>query len=48
MYLILFGDLNIERKNIKEKLCSKIEQYGFNVIYKSEENIYTYEQKIMK
>ena len=24
LYLILFGDLNIERKNIKEKLCSKI------------------------
>ena len=44
--LILFGDLNIDRKNIKEKLCNKIEQYGFNVIYKSEENIYTHEQKI--
>ena len=46
LYLILFGDLNIDRKNIKEKLCNKIEQYGFNVIYKSDENIYKHEQKI--
>ena len=44
--LILFGDLNIDRKNIKEKLCNKIEQYGFNVIYEPDENIYTHEQKI--
>ena len=44
--LILFGDLNIDRKNIKEKLCNKIEQYGFNAIYEPDENIYTHEQKI--
>ena len=44
--LILFGDLNIDRKNIKEKLCNKIVQYGFKVIYDPDENIYTHEQKI--
>ena len=29
--LILSSDLNIDRKDIKEKLCNKIEQYGFDV-----------------
>ena len=33
LYLILFCDLHIDRKNIKEKLCNKIEQFGFNVIF---------------
>ena len=44
--LILFGDLNIKREKIKEKIIDKIEPFGFKVWYNKEENIYTHEQKI--
>ena len=43
--LILFGDLNIKREKIEEKLENKISQYGFKVWYKKEKDEYTHEQK---
>ena len=44
--LILFGDLNIKRENIKSSLSDKIEPYGFKVWYNEDNNIFTHEQKI--
>ena len=44
--LILFGDLNIKRENIKSSLADKIEPYGFKVWFNNDNNIYTHEQKI--
>jgi len=43
--LILFGDLNIKREKIEEKLENKISQYGFKIWYKKEKDEYTHEQK---
>ena len=44
--LILFGDLNIKRENIKSSLTNKIVSYGFKVWYNNDNNIFTHEQKI--
>ena len=44
--LILFGDLNIERKNIKRELIDKIELYGFHVWYNNDKNVFTHDQKL--
>ena len=44
--LILFGDLNIKREKIQEKIIDKLEPYGFKVWYKKGNDIYTHEQKI--
>ena len=43
--LILFGDLNIKREKIQEKIIDKLEPYGFKVWYKKEDNIYTLNKK---
>ena len=43
--LILFGDLNIKREKIEEKLENKIKEYGFKVWYKKDKDEYTHEQK---
>ena len=44
--LILFGGLNIERKNIKRELIDKIELYGFHVWHNNDKNVFTHDQKL--
>ena len=45
--LILFGDLNMNREVIENKLSKEIDILGFKIWYNRNENEYTREQEVM-
>ncbi len=44
--LVLFGDLNMSREEVKDKLSTEIEPLGFKIWYKNNKNEYTREQSV--